>query len=82
MTTIIHVNKGNILRNNKLPDGQRLPVLRAQDETGETLYGDRIDIVNEDGETVATFVYSPDKPLQCGAKVWVETELDVVVAER
>tara|TARA_A100000164_G_scaffold382126_1_gene438709 strand:- start:967 stop:1197 length:231 start_codon:yes stop_codon:yes gene_type:complete len=23
-------------------------------------------------------VYSPDKPLSCGAKVWIETDADVV----
>lgn len=26
-------------------------------------------------------VYSPDKPLSCGAKVWIETEYDVEVIE-
>jgi hypothetical protein len=24
-------------------------------------------------------VYSPDKPLFCGAKVWIETESEVIV---
>jgi hypothetical protein len=24
-------------------------------------------------------VYSPDKPLSCGAKVWIETESEVIV---
>ena len=26
-------------------------------------------------------VYSPDKPLSCGAKVWIETESEVKVME-
>ena len=26
-------------------------------------------------------VYNPDKPLSCGAKVWIETEYDVEVLE-
>lgn len=26
----------------------------------------------------STFVYSPDKPLSCGAKLWVETTAEVV----
>ena len=26
-------------------------------------------------------VYSPDKPLSCGAKVWIETQAEVVVLE-
>jgi len=36
--------------------------------------------LDEDGEVVASVVYSPDKPLSCGAKVWIETELEVSVA--
>jgi len=24
-------------------------------------------------------VYSPDKPLSCGAKVWIETDAEVIV---
>ena len=24
-------------------------------------------------------IYSPDKPLSCGAKVWLETESEVIV---
>jgi len=27
-------------------------------------------------------VYSPDKPLSCGAKVWIEKESEVVLNER
>ena len=26
-------------------------------------------------------VYSPDKPLECGARVWIETEAEVVVED-
>ena len=26
-------------------------------------------------------VYSPDEPLSCGAKVWIETELEVRVSD-
>jgi hypothetical protein len=25
-------------------------------------------------------IYSPDKPLSCGAKVWIETESEVITA--
>jgi hypothetical protein len=27
----------------------------------------------------STVVYSPDKPLSCGAKVWVETDAEITV---
>jgi hypothetical protein len=35
-------------------------------------------ILSNDGTEVATIIYSPDKPLPCGAKVWIETELEVI----
>ena len=31
------------------------------------------------GDGVAKVVYSPDKPLPCGAKVWIETREEVTV---
>jgi hypothetical protein len=34
-------------------------------------------IKNEDGEEVARIVYSPHKPLSCGARCWIETKYDV-----
>ena len=33
------------------------------------------------GNVVAELIYRPDKPLSCGAKVWLETQLDVEVLE-
>ena len=27
-------------------------------------------------------IYSPDKPLSCGARVWIETDAEVVCIER
>jgi hypothetical protein len=57
-----------------------LPVLRAQGDH-DTLYGDRIDMLSEDGEVLASIVYRPDNPLPCGARVWIETELDVAIGD-
>jgi len=79
MTTIVHVNALNIRRNLKRPAGNLLPVVRAESD-GETIYGDRAAIL-VDGEPVAWLIYSPDKPLPCGARVWIETDHDVVVME-
>ena len=81
MTTLIHVNQGNIRSNKHREEGNKLPVLRAQwGSNTKALYGDSIHILDEDGEVVASVVYSPDKPLSCGAKVWIETELEVAVS--
>ena len=37
------------------------------------------EIVDAAGNVVARFIYSPDKPLACGARLWVETDLTVRV---
>jgi len=33
--------------------------------------------VDKDGNEVARIVYQPEKPLSCGARVWIETQLEV-----
>jgi len=38
--------------------------------------------MSQDGTEVATVVYSPNKPLPCGARVWIETELEVITEEK
>ena len=81
MTTIVHVNQGNIRQNIRRNADERLPVLRAQGDF-ETMYGDRVDIVSPDtGEVLASIVYHPDHPLPCGARVWIETENDILVGD-
>ncbi len=47
--------------------------------TGEVgVYG----YTDKDGNIVASVVYSPDKPLSCGARVWIETDSEVVCVIR
>ena len=79
MKTIVHVNQGNIRQNIKRNSNERLPVLRAQGDF-DTVYGDHIDIIHPDtGEILASVVYHPDDPLSCGARVWIETDNDILV---
>ncbi len=66
MKTRIHVNQHNIRHNSKGLDHK--PVLTVKTYK-ENVKCDRVSI---DGPSVV--VYSPDKPLSCGAKVWIETE--------
>ena len=69
MKTRIHVNQHNIRANTK---GSDVPVL-----TVKTYKENRkCNSVEVHGPSVV--VYSPDKPLSCGAKVWIETEAEVV----
>ena len=78
MLTRVHVNQHVIRRNNKLPAKEMEPPITVKNyKTNQ--YGDWVYI---DGP--CRVVYSPDKPLSCGAKVWIETEagVRVVVADR
>jgi len=72
MKTRIHVNQHHIRANNK---GDDLPVLTIKDYK-QNRKANSAKII-KDGEVVCRVVYSPDKPLSCGAKVWIETDLEV-----
>jgi hypothetical protein len=61
----IHINQHIIRSNNK--NGERKPVITVK-AGKENVYCDRVIV---DG--ITEIVYSPDKPLSCGAKVWIET---------
>lgn len=69
MKKIIHINKNIIQQNAK--NGTKNPVCRVQE--GKTVrYCMEVHINGP-----SKMVYSPDKPLKCGAKLWIETEADV-----
>jgi len=73
MKTRIHVNQHNIRANVK---GADLPVITVKDYKSNRKTN-QADILSADGDVVASIIYSPDKPLSCGARVWIETELEV-----
>lgn len=75
MKTVLHVNMHNIKANAK---GAELPVLTVKDYK-QNRKGNRAVIRDKDGNEVARLVYRPYKPLPCGAKVWIETQLEVEV---
>ena len=64
--TIVHVNQHNIKWNAK--NGNLKPVLTVKQGKQNT-YTNEILI-----EGPCRIIYSPDKPLSCGARVWIETE--------
>lgn len=76
MKTIIHVNQHVIKANRK--NDTRDPVLTVKTYK-DNKYGSNVCIVDADGNYVARIVYSPDKPLSCGAHVWIETNNEVIV---
>ena len=71
MLTKIHVNQHNVRANKK--NGSDLPVLTVK--TYKTNI--KCNVVHIQGPS--RVVYSPDNPLPCGARVWVETEAEVEV---
>ncbi|MFN5745579.1 MAG: hypothetical protein ACK443_05770 [Methylococcaceae bacterium] len=77
MKTILHVSQPNIRANiaDKRPSRPVLSVKTYKDNR----YGYEAAILDKDGQEVARLVYRHDKPLSCGARVWLETTNPVVV---
>ena len=76
MKTIIHVNQ-HVIRANK-KNGEENPVLTCKTYK-ENIYAKELEILDESGSVVAKVIYRPDKPLSCGARVWIETHHEVRV---
>ena len=65
----IHVNQHNIKANAK---GASLPVVTVK------TYKENIKCNSFEILGPCKGMYSPDKPLSCGAKVWIETKEEVI----
>ena len=73
MKTIVHVWQQRIRGNIHKPASERDPplIMRAGKMRH---YANEIEITGP-----CRIVYSPDKPLDCGARLWIETESDIRV---
>jgi len=71
MKTRIHINQHVIKSNYK--NDRREPFITVKNYKSNT-YAHEVKILGE-----SKVIYSPDKPLSCGAKVWIETDAEVVV---
>lgn len=71
MKTIVHVNQHVIKANRKM--GKVDPVLTVKTYKSND-YAREVEITGP-----CKVVYSPDKPLSCGAHVWIETQSEVKV---
>ena len=67
----IHINMHKILAYKK--HGTKEPVITVKTSKTNT-YGHEVEILGE-----SKVVYSPDKPLSCGARVWIETDAEVKI---
>ena len=65
----IHVNQHKIRSNKK--NNLTEPVITVKTSKANN-YGHEVEILGP-----SKIIYSPDKPLSCGAKVWIETEAEV-----
>src|ERR1051326_2482607 len=74
MKTIIHVNQHIIKSNNKLKKNFK-PVLTVKTYKS-TKYASKVKIL---GESIV--IYSPKKPLNCGAKCWLETYGEILIVK-
>lgn len=73
MKKFIHVNQHNIKANRK--NNTRKPVVTVKTYKSND-YGHEVVI---DGP--CRVIYRPDKPLKCGAHVWIETSSEVIVID-
>jgi len=76
MKHIIHVNQHVIKSNRK--NNETSPVLTCKSYK-DNQYGHEVVITDKlTGNVLGKFIYSPDKPLSCGAHVWFEFDDSVV----
>lgn len=71
MKKIIHVNQHVIKANRK--NGVEDPVLTIKTYK-DNIYAHEAEVLGP-----SKIIYSPDKPLSCGAHVWIETQADVLI---
>jgi len=72
--TIVHVNQ-HVIKSN-LKSGEVDPVLTVKTYKTNT-YAHEVEITGP-----CKVIYSPDKPLSCGARVWIETQSEVIPVVR
>ena len=71
MKTIIHVNQHIIKANRK--NNVVNPVLTCKTYKSNN-HAHEVEIKGD-----SKIIYSPDKPLSCGAHVWIETQGEVII---
>ncbi len=69
--TIVHVNQ-HVIKSNRKHKVEE-PVLTVKTYKSNT-YAHEVNIKGD-----SKVVYSPDKPLSCGAHVWIETQSEVEI---
>lgn len=76
--TVIHVNQHVIRRNKR--DGCADPPITVR-RGAKVTRAAQVVIYGQDAKPAAIVKYSPDKPLSCGARVWIELLTEAHVLE-
>jgi hypothetical protein len=76
MKSKILVNR-NLISKNK-SENKNLPVISVK-SSKKTSYCHTAHILDKDGNIVASILHRPDKPLSCGATIWIETVYGVSI---
>ena len=71
MKSIIHIDQTAIKKNRKT--GSKLPVVTIKTYKSNK----RVNEIEINGPS--KLIYRPEKPLHCGATVWIETQSDIIV---
>tara|TARA_R110001599_G_C11844776_1_gene619866 strand:+ start:317 stop:550 length:234 start_codon:yes stop_codon:yes gene_type:complete len=71
--TRVHVNQHVIRANAKNSENNPVFTIKSR---GKNTYAHRVRVVGE-----MELVYSPDNPLSCGAKVWIETKGEIIITK-
>ena len=71
--TRVHVNQHVIRANAK--NGENNPIFTIKSK-GKNTYAHSVKVIGE-----MELIYSPNKPLSCGAKVWIETKDNIQIGE-
>ncbi|AHK11290.1 hypothetical protein S14_181 [Shewanella sp. phage 1/4] len=76
MKHVVHVNQ-SVIRSN-IKHGSTEPVLTCKSYK-DNQYGHEVVLTDKTtGDVLGKFIYSPNKPLSCGARVWFEFDDNVV----
>ena len=73
MKKIIHINQHKIRSNKKNNTNEQVITVKT---SKHNYYVDEVEVKGS-----CKVVYKPDKPLSCGAKVWIETSDEVIMKD-
>ena len=78
MKKIIHVNQHKIRHNTKHGTDDLVLTVKTYKENN---YAHEALLKTKDGVHLAKVIYSPHKPLSCGARVWIELDTETTDVE-